>query len=221
MKKNLNVYTMRLIKDHLIYIIFFLVTVLMSVYFIPLYVKNLRELRQRQENVNLEISKMKKRKQTVLSFSPAQIDYMLQTLNRLVPETEDYFSLFNSLEVLERKTGFIITSYRAALTESKKDRLTLTINGEGSLDSVLNFLRVYRLGGGRLITIDKIDFLPARSKVSLTINFYAKKIKVESDQFGEIDPALVRFIEKSAANGQTQVQVPIDSTYATSDNPFQ
>lgn len=104
------------------------------------------------------------------------LDSYTQVLSGLVPEEEDYFSIAAALEKLSRETGFLITKYSLDVSVEKKDNLSIKIDGSGSPENFISFLKEYRFGGGRLATISELNFdVSNTSKVSLVLTFYSQK----------------------------------------------
>lgn len=173
----LNKYGKRLLQENIFYIVLCVVFSVLIVGYIPYSIYLLSQTNQKNDVIRTEIAQLQQKHDQVVSFAPDEIDSLVSTLNTLVPSTEDYFSILHTLEVLSIKSGFIISSYKVAVGKTPSSAIKLSIIGEGSSDQVLAFLNEYRTSGGRLITIEKIEYSPIAPKVTLTLSFYAHNYK--------------------------------------------
>jgi hypothetical protein len=105
-------------------------------------------------------------------------------LSRLIPNSEDYFSILRALAVLSDKTKFIVTDYNLDTSNKDKEKVVFDITGEGSREAFLNFLNNYTVGGGRLITVDELSFGSSQTSTNnqfkMSINVYAKKVATDT-----------------------------------------
>ncbi len=179
--------------------------------------KDIHDLKSQAEFINY---------QAKIEGEGVNIDMMNQLLSALVPEKEDYFSIITALESLSQKTGFIITSYSLNLSETKRDRLSLAIEGTGDQTAFLNFLDQYTFGGGRLITIDKIDYTTQGFfTIRLSVNLYSGKgVAVKEGaavNFSDADRELLRNIQEKFTLDVLPFDTQVASgEYETKTNPF-
>lgn len=173
----LNKYGKRLFRENIYYIVLCIVFAVLIVGYIPYGVYMLIQTNQKNSGLRVDIAQLQQKHDQVVSFAPDEIDSLVSTLNTLVPSTEDYFSILHTLETLSATSGFVISSYKVAVGKTPSSAIKLSIIGEGSSDQVLAFLEEYRTSGGRLITIEKIEYSPQAPKVTLTLSFYAHNYK--------------------------------------------
>lgn len=152
------------------------------------------------------------------------IDEVNKVFNQLIPEVEDYFSIMVALEKISQQTGFVITGYAINLQQSNQKKLSLTVSGLGDNRSFLSFLHDYNYVGGRLITIDKIEFSTSVGGGSkLTLNFYSGKEQAEKElkafQMSEKEKRLVETITKKTTF-EIESEKPQTLDYSTKTNPF-
>ena len=154
------------------------------------------------------------------------IDEYNQILGRIIPDTEDFFSIIAALENLSQNTGFRIIRYNINLSASNREKLALIVEGDGDADSFLKFLEDYPFSGGRLATSEKLEFATTEvGKIKLSLNFYHKKSPSNNQPvaaFTAKDIALMEDI-RSKVNILTQPtddQTPAVSNYETKQNPF-
>ena len=154
------------------------------------------------------------------------IDAMNALLSKLVPEKEDYFSIIDTFDRLSQSTGFIITSYSLDLTKSTKDKLSIAVEGTGDQNAFLNFLNNYSYGGGRLITVDSIDYQSQGFfKITLAVNLYSgKAVPVNESSridFTDNDRVLLQGIKEKTSEELIPVSDQTASAeYETKTNPF-
>lgn len=180
----------------------------------------------RNSKLNLELNELKDKRNLVIDLKANQLDQAIQTLNTLIPSSEDYFSIIRAIETLSSQTGFSITSYRISLSDISKQLIPIQITGTGSTTSIVNFLNGYHHSGGRLITINSLEYSPNATKIDLAINFYNyKSMKSDSsvgirfdakriDKFVAIGESLTKSI------GSEEKINPQDFNYPARSNPF-
>lgn len=109
------------------------------------------------------------------------VDTYNNILIRLVPESEDYFSIIASLERLSIRTGLQISRYSITLPESGSDKYTMSIVGTIDQSQFPTFLQRYKYGSGRLVTIENMSVNSQKeNNVRLTLNFYSRKVTTSS-----------------------------------------
>jgi len=177
MKHIVDTYTLRLAKENILFIVVFIFFLIIIIFFIPFQIRNYYNYQEKIKLLKEDINQLAKKKLVVFSTNPQESNSLIQTLNSLVPPSEDYFSIFSTLENLSTQTGFRIVSYSIKINQKPKDKIVIKVNGEGTSDSFLKFLESYQYKGGRLITLDNIEFSPGNFKTSLALNFYAKEVK--------------------------------------------
>lgn len=155
-----------------------------------------------------------------------QVKVYNKLLASLVPETEDYFSIIYAIEEISKASQFVITDYTIDVAKKNQERLTLSVEGQGDTDAFLAFLQEYQFAGGRLATIDKIQYGGLNvGRTRIALNFYSKRFtfneSVQVPQFNreELDKldaikAKVKFQFSSAGDQST------DTRYESKKNPF-
>ena len=154
------------------------------------------------------------------------LDKINPILAQLLPQTEDYFSIVIALERISQKSQFIINSYSLRLSTGTKERLSFQIKGQGDQNKFLEFLKEYNFGGGRLVTIDKINFSRQGSSNDslIDLNFYnsslsksqaAPKHVTFTTQDQEFVKKILQKVTIEVKRNETQ-----DVEYETKVNPF-
>lgn len=168
------------------------------------------------------------RKATILksnqSLAKEQLTAYNQVLAQLIPEKEDYFSIIYALEELSAKTGFTITGYTINLSNSTKEKYSVTVQGNGDANSFLQFLKTYQFAGGRLVTNEKIEFSTDEAgKIKLSLNFYNKKVPTDADTVNPItqtDLALMEQVKKKTTFVIKSGELTTVEEYPVKTNPF-
>lgn len=184
------------------------------------------ELRSGIEQGKNDLQNLKQKQQLVAAFTQEQtnLDEDLKLMNRLIPQSQDYFTIIQSLENLSQQTQFQITSYTINLSSSTETKLAIIVRGVGDSGSFVRFLDDYQLNGGRLITIEKVTINPLNpGEVQLNMNFY---IESPSDPEADINynmvldqlGAIKNKIKYDFAPGQQAAQQ--DLSFPSKANPF-
>lgn len=221
----------RQLKENAIYVFLTLALVVSFIASITIFINKKIENEAQKTKLTKEVRDLKRKVdfikyQDTIESEGIDIDVMNSLLSRLVPETEDYFSIINALETLSQKSGFLITTYSLNLGRSTKDKLSLVIEGTGDENSFLNFLRDYTFGGGRLITIDNIDYeTQGFFKITLSINLYSGKgtpvTQASEVNFSQADRDILREIQEKMTVDFVSFSQPVASEeYETKSNPF-
>ncbi|PIY68590.1 hypothetical protein COY90_05120 [Candidatus Roizmanbacteria bacterium CG_4_10_14_0_8_um_filter_39_9] len=184
----------------------------------------------KQTNNNLEIIVQEvallKNRTDALRYNKAltedQITTYNQILTMLIPETEDYFSIIYALDEISTQTGFNIVGYTVDFLHSTREKITITVEGRGNIDSFLNFLQNYQFEGGRLVTSEKIQFSGSVTTTKVSLNFYNKKFTFNESVVPQLNKkdldrleSIKQKISVSFKNGSAQPQ-----EYETKNNPF-
>lgn len=154
--------------------------------------------------------------------SEIDMDVANQALSQLIPNKEDYFSILVALEKLSAKTNFIITSYNIVVSASTKEKLAIVIEGEGNPNNFLQFLNEYNFSGGRLVTIDNIEFnqeIFTGAKVNIYVYSGKAGVLKTSDTSSDVDIATIKkIIDKVEIQLKDENNQVVD--YPTKSNPF-
>lgn len=226
MELKIDPYTLQLVKENRPYIVSLVIFLILLALIIPLQAKDYFGYQDKIDKLNKEITELERKKTIIYSFAPDEADQLIETLNILLPVSEDYFSISTALQRLSNQTGFKIVSYAINFQEKRKDKVAIVIEGEGTPDALLNFLENYQYKGGRLITMNEISFSPSTSKTSLTLNFYAKDVKIKTRQTTpKIDKEMVDLVTKISqaitSGGDFGREGETIGEYEMTTNPFQ
>lgn len=233
-KLKIDPYIVNLIKQNLIYIVSLLIFIALAIFVLPFQIRSYFELKERNTALNKELINLEQKKSFFYSFDADQIDKLIETLDRLLPNKEDYFSIFTTLDALSNQTGFALGDVSLSVNDTSPETLAINVLAVGSSYSYKTFLESYQYKGGRLITMDEVYYDPNEMSppVSLTLNFHSKNIQLESSavetfQFDQKSYDLIKkisneldgvfssyavFDEKSASQTETE--------YKTRNNPF-
>jgi hypothetical protein len=131
------------------------------------------------------------------SLTEDQIKEYNKLLASLVPETEDYFSIIYAIEEISKESHFSITDYTIDVSSTTKEKLTLSVAGQGDTDAFLSFLQEYQYAGGRLATIDKIQYGGITAgNTRIALNFYSKRFTFnESVQVPQLNKEEIEKLE--------------------------
>ncbi len=230
MKIKISHYLLKLVRENLLYFISFSILIFISVVSVIIFISKFSQMDKQiidLENNNLQLKKkaelvLYKEKIINEGYNIIEIN---ELFSQLVPNQEDYFSIMLALERISLQTNFMITSYQINLASTTQNKLSITIEGEGDRNSFMDFLQNYQFSGGRLITIDKIDFnTTGITKIKLSLNFYNGEVKasqssVESIRLTDADRRLIDLIKR-----KTQLYLvteeEVNTDYPTKTNPF-
>lgn len=219
-------YLRGLIKDHFGYIFFNLGLIFLIIIFFylnfPRITQNTKKIKTLQKDVYLLQNKLNTLNSS--NINPNNLKIYLSFLNRLIPNSEDYFSIIYSLEKISQQTNFIVLSYTVNLKQSTKNKLKLSIEGSGNHDAFVKFLSSYNFSGGRLITSDRLELNPQLEGVlKIDVAFYNQKVNAsDTNQFGS---SLVALQELANLYNKINIDLkeePQDTQYVypRKSNPF-
>lgn len=224
MKKIINAYTVQLLKENSIYFASLVIFILLAALVIPWQISGYSVTKEENQKLTEEIGRLENKIKIVVAFDSDEIDRLIAVLNTILPQTEDYFSIYPVLNALSQQTSFIVTGFKIEFNQVLPEKLTLDITAEGSPEAFVTFLENYTYHGGRLITIDEITYEPGSAPQSLKLNFYSKKIEtVEPQTVPVIDKKridLVRRISDDLSDILASQPASIDTNYPVRENPF-
>ena len=227
MKIKIDYSSVRALRQNLPYIIGLTALCAISLFILLInirqYQTNLSKIRSLQKEIN-----QYNKKKDLLDFKSQIVDTQIdldlanKALTQLIPVKEDYFSALAALERISAQTNFVITYYNIVIGNSTPEKLAIEIEGQGDPNAFLEFLKEYKFAGGRLITIDKIQFSQETFKgAKIHIYLYSGKVSNSqpSDSTNTIDLLL---IEKILAKVQVQLKSEESEVhdYPTKSNPF-
>ncbi|MBI2051951.1 hypothetical protein HYT33_04285 [Candidatus Roizmanbacteria bacterium] len=197
MQKKIRPYTKYLIKENMLYLAILGVLVLATFVVSALLLTRFFENQSKIETLKKEVQELKIKKlvlDATINETSTALDSDIKVLQSLIPDIEDHFSILFALEELSKKTNFLISTYGINLGKSSQNKLAVTVTGTGDSQSFLNFLQVYNVGGGRLITAEKIELNTENpDSFKLALNFYNQKSTQSSAVRSDYQSALTRF----------------------------
>lgn len=210
--------------------LYFLLIVLLTIFSIGfaliapgIYANNNKKLDFLQKDVG-DLKSKKAILDSSIGGNVQEIEEDVKVMNKLIPETEDYFLIIAALEELSAKTNFVITSYEINLSSSKDHKLSLNVSGTGDHQSFINFLQQYNFQGERLITIENISLGKDKTgSFGLLLNFYSQKTGEATNGGLNYQQALQKVSEirsKVSFNLQSDNQADLDQDYPKKSNPF-
>ncbi len=229
MKLKIDYYLLKVVKENLIYLIFFAGLIIIYIFFSLNFVKKIAEATSNISKLSREITDLKKKSQLVnykQEIINEGIDFTEtnKLFTKLIPNEEDYFSVIAALEKISVETNFLIINYSINLKSSTKEKLSLTIEGKGDQGAFFRFLKDYRYIGERLITVDKIDYRATGfTQVKLIVNFYSGKSTQKnlssSTKLTEVEKNLIKTI-KEKVSLELKTEEASTSSYPVKSNPF-
>lgn len=225
MKRIMSKYTLRLIKENILYLVSALVFILLLALVLPGQIDDYQKSKETNQQLLEEISQLEKKKALVASFDSDEIEQLVKTLNTILPQSEDYFSIFYALDAFSQQTNFIITGVSISFDNNSPEELTVDVQTAGTSEAFITFLENYIYKSGRLITMDSITYEPNVPATSLSLHFYSKKIEAsEVKQVPVIDKSrfeLVRRMNLDLNDLFPPLDISSPSTdYTTRENPF-
>lgn len=227
MKLPIDRYTRAVLKENILFLIPSIVFIGVLFLFLPGQISDYQELLNKKNMLENDVVRLEKKRIVIYSFNATEIKDLATTLNTLLPQKEDFFSIFQALDNISAQTGFVITSYTITPSENASGKLALTVSATGTPDAFMKFLENYQYKSGRLITMDSIQFVPSTSQSAISVNFYSKEIKVaESDNIPKIDKKLIEKIKSINADLKSsgkakELPSELNTKYSPKSNPFE
>lgn len=218
-----------LIKENLIYIFGFFILIILNLTLISTGIKKITILNSEITNLSKDLENLNKKVILINNYSSNSkiIEENIYFLNKLIPNSEDYFSIIYSLENLSQKTGFIITQYNINIGTSTSQKIRLSVIGIGDTVSFLNFLKEYNFGGGRLITSNNIELnKDIGDSIKIDLTFYNKKVDIKNqdviaNNYEKIFENLEKIKKRVNFNFDEEISLQNNSTtYPLKNNPF-
>jgi hypothetical protein len=224
-----------LLKKNIVYIVAIIFFAFIGIYFLPQQVLDYTSLRQKNNDLQQEISKQEKRLQLIESINVQDLNQLLLILNTLYPQEEDQFSIYPVIDNLQAVTGMLFIKKSSPFGADPKAQLSITIDAVGTLDQVKVLLRDYPFKSARILTINSLTMRPNKTNpqlwdVQFAILFHVKEITAGTGAIDKIDPMAIAFARQARdyflSRGATYTKISIKDediplNYSTKKNPFQ
>lgn len=163
-------------------------------------IKTNLELKDKLDLEKESLVKLEKRANS-LQQNKMLVEDVLPETNRLlgilIPESEDYFSIFKALEKISEDTHFLIENYKVSLSTVSRGKINISIQGSGDPTDFIKFLKNYSFAGGRLITSEKIEYsASSRNSKNISLSFYSGKPILNESTTYDVSKANLDLIEK-------------------------
>lgn len=219
MKKIIDRYTGRLIKENFIYLVSAVVFIFLTIFILPGQILDYQTITKENKGLAEEIAQLERKRAIVASFDEDEIDQLIATLNTLLPQSEDYYSIFYALGAISQQTNFVITGLSIVFDSGSPEELVVEVATAGSPEAFITFLENYTYKSGRLITMDSIDYDPVSSATSLSLHFHSKKIVTqEVKSIPVIDKSRFELTKRINAD-LNDILIQSDATSEATDYP--
>lgn len=173
--------------------------VITGLMFVFSYKTNL-ELKNKLDLEKESLAKLEKRAAS-LQQNKMLVEDVLPETNRLlgilIPESEDYFSIFKALEKISQDTHFLIENYKVSLSSVNRGKINISIQGSGDPTDFIKFLKNYSFAGGRFITSEKIEYsASSRNSKNISLSFYSGQPVLNENTTFDVSRANLDLIEK-------------------------
>lgn len=190
-KRSIYVYIREIKNNALFIVILFLLIISYTIIFpreISLFFQNQSKI----NTIRTEIASLVSKQSVLMQFDENALNDSLYVFSRLLPIEEDYYSIIQTLNRLSIDTGLGIDKFQISFDKRASNSIKITVDTTGDSEKLFNFFNAYLYKGGRLITLDNIEYVPNFSKKSITLNFYHVPLKTEAIPYNseEIKKAL-------------------------------
>lgn len=228
MKLAIKPYILSLLRENITYVILCVFLFVVEIVFIFFNFNKVAANTDKINQLTQETTSLKNKLSSLdaVQFTQDELDSYITLLNKLIPNTEDFFSIIYALDRLSKSTNFIITSYNINLTSSDQNQLKLKITGIGNKDAFLKFLKDYNFGSGRLITSDKIELSQQFSgQLTVDIAFYNKNVALDPNKSISFSPSLINDLKNlknkiSLYSAGATNEAQLNLNYPRKLNPF-
>lgn len=227
---KIDPFVLRLAKENSAYLVIIATAFILILCAFILFAMKFADYQTQLNSMDTETAELTKKRDIIrysdiLAEGGIDVQKMSTVLSLLTPNQEDYFSILTALDRLSANTGFVVKSYTINLSSKDPKKLSLQIVGSGNTDSFLEFLKTYNFAGGRLMTMDKINFESAGAEeIKLSVNFYTagnKKLTPITSTFSGKDIEMLKRIKAMVRQDNVSNDVSQRSIYyETKTNPF-
>ncbi len=228
MKIKIDYQLRRMLRKNLVYILTFTILVVSLVISIIVFFSKFNINNDKISSLKSEINGLNKKKELInfkneVIKGEVDLDKINSILTFLIPNEEDYFSIITALDRLSAQTNFIITSYDIILANSTPNQLSIQVEGQGDPNTFIEFLKNYNFSGGRVITLDQVNFSSGPfSGTKINLNFYSGKGTAgqELSNFTDKEKKLISTVlDKVNIDLKTEEEI-LPLNYPTKQNPF-
>jgi len=144
-----------------------------------------------------------------------------------LPDSFNLYQVIGLIEQIGRKTNFKIQSYSLHYSEPLSNSLVsqaLSLQGSGTLEEFMAFLKEYKFITGKLLTIDSVNLSGAKrllSNLNVTIYAYKPEIVLEGQSIPALSNLDRELLQKIVRYSAPTTQTNSDSNYQNKENPFE
>ncbi len=232
---KINYFFIKQVQKNSSFLVLFFLDILFIILIIFFYIQQIKQFNKQKSILKDKIESSEKRKSLIelannLKNRDIDVELINQYLNSLIPNNENFFSIITALENLSQETGFMIINYNLDFIDTNSKTVSLKITGIGDMDTFLEFLKNYRFNGGRLITINKIDYYPEDQTNSLTneknlyLTFYSQQKQPNKIFLGTIndnDKKLILEILSKTKIIKNELNPNKEIEFESREDPFQ
>ncbi|KKP87923.1 MAG: hypothetical protein UR91_C0032G0011 [Candidatus Nomurabacteria bacterium GW2011_GWC2_35_8] len=193
-----------------------ILVIIIIIFFLVISINMYSSLNSKLQTEKEETEKVRLRKETLeqsANLIKNEIDEANTLFTMLIPDKEDFFTIINAIEVISKKSGFIITEYSVNLSDSSQEKLSISVSGTGDSNTFVNFLDSYAFSGGRFTTVIQLNFY--NNKVGVVNDVVPKLTKQDFEFFNRIkNKVSFNLIPVASDEGK------LDLNYETKENPF-
>lgn len=223
---KLNFALTRLLKENALYAVALVLFGVILAVVATQQVAAIVQTNQKITKIQKEIADLNKQNETIVKYSIDDLDKLSAKLNQLLPNDEDYFSIFNSLEKMGATTGVLFTSFSSPFSGATPDGVLVVAEASGSVSSFLGFLDQYQLAGTRVATIENVSINPPASTAVFQLKFHSKPISLKGTgtTVPALDEKMVQLLQQLEARDGAALPTPDvvqqQSQYQSKDDPF-
>lgn len=160
------------LKHNILFIIILSILSLLYLVFLPREIASFITRNNKLSSIKEELSFFRNKQTTLIRFNESELDRALKLFSTLIPTNEDYYTIISTLRRLSELSGLSIEKYEISFDEKPTPITKITIQTSGDSEKLFNFFNSYLIKGGRLVTLDAIEYIPNFTEKSITINFH-------------------------------------------------
>ncbi len=216
------------------YVIAIVVFLFIGFSFLPKLILEYNDLRQKNIDLQSEISKQESRLRLIDSINVQDINQLLLVLNTLYPQEQDQFSIYPVIDNLQSVSGMLFVKKSTPFVGDTKSQVEISIEALGTLDQINTLLQDYPYKSARILTLEKLTMSQVKNNpqlwnVSFSVVFHAKEISAGKQALDNINPMAIDFARQAVqyftSKGVDFANISIKdedipTNYSVKKNPF-
>lgn len=212
--------SLRVLRQNALYIVSLIVFILIGVLGLPIAWGRYQEIRDKAVSEKKIVQDLQTALAIQAQYEAFDPDRLLNVVDRMMPQKEDYFNLIQSMQQLARANGVILVAHTSPFKSKTKDVTSVTVTMRGSRAELERVLGNFSFVSGRFITVESVTYKPRERIMTFDIHYHTAPRLGTGGTLGQPPEQLIDELLSYESTASTSEDVALDTPVSTSSDPF-